>query len=284
MSQSWSRHRATLAAAAIIAGAPFLAAGAAQAESMESGRQVTFSGSRLLGVSCAANPSTRSVTVPAESTLKVVNRTGHRATLLLDGAARGEVAEGSTAQVLFRRGPVSLALKPHCVLAEKSAVEVRVVAARPAIDPAPPAPTGPTRPFGPTGGGETPPRATTPGGPGRAAGGSSAGGSAPVRPARPGAVNRSAADTPPGSRATPAAESPTLIGEPTSTPALPVDEVPADGSGTDLAAEPLGSVEPVSDKEPIGLLALIATVCVLGVSIGAIRAILAQRASRASFA
>ncbi|HET9142224.1 MAG TPA: hypothetical protein VFO68_22850, partial [Actinophytocola sp.] len=52
-----------------------------------------------------------------------------------------------------------------------------------------------------------------------------------------------------------------------------------------VAAEPLASsVEPVSDDGPIGLLAVIAIVCVLGVSAGAIRAILSQRAYRSSFA
>jgi hypothetical protein len=39
-----------------------------------------------------------------------------------------------------------------------------------------------------------------------------------------------------------------------------------------------------TDKGPIGLLAIIATVCVVGVSVGAIRAIVGQRASRAEFA
>ena len=38
------------------------------------------------------------------------------------------------------------------------------------------------------------------------------------------------------------------------------------------------------DSGPIGLLAIIAAVCVVGVSAGAIRAIISQRASRAEFA
>ena len=46
------------------------------------------------------------------------------------------------------------------------------------------------------------------------------------------------------------------------------------------AQEPAGSVEPARNGGSTGLLALIATVCVVGVSAGAIRAIIAQRATR----
>ena len=45
----------------------------------------------------------------------------------------------------------------------------------------------------------------------------------------------------------------------------------------------VGSDTP-TDKDLIGLLAIIATVCVVGISVGAIRAIVGQRASRAEFA
>jgi hypothetical protein len=59
----------------------------------------------------------------------------------------------------------------------------------------------------------------------------------------------------------------------------------ASGIGMDgAAAEALASVEPVRESGPIGLLALIATVCVVGASAGAIRAIIAQRASRTGVA
>jgi hypothetical protein len=75
-----------------------------------------------------------------------------------------------------------------------------------------------------------------------------------------------------------------ILGEETTTPEPPVfAEPPAEG-GSELAAEPMASVEPMTEEGPVGLLALIATVCVLGVSIGTIRAILAQRASRAGIA
>ncbi|MFD0741252.1 hypothetical protein ACFQ1L_04305 [Phytohabitans flavus] len=92
-----ARHRAAATAvAALFAATPLLVTAAAQAAPKldplpaESGKEVVFSGGRgLLGVSCTANPSASSVTIPAETTLRVVNRTGYRAKLLLDGASQG---------------------------------------------------------------------------------------------------------------------------------------------------------------------------------------------------
>ena len=51
-----------------------------------------------------------------------------------------------------------------------------------------------------------------------------------------------------------------------------------------LAAEPVVAAQATSGTGPNGLLALIATVCVVGVSAGAIRAIVAQRATRTGVA
>jgi hypothetical protein len=286
-SYRWKRPAALLAAG-IIAGAPLLAPGAAGAigtaaarvDAVESGRQVTFSGGGLLGLSCAAEPSTASVTIRAETTLRVVNRTGHRATLLLDGSARGEVAKGGAAEVLFHRGPVRLALKPHCVLAEQKTVRVQVVTPPPPADePA----TGPARPGittgdRPSGGAATGGSAT--------AGGSTAGrGSGGDGAAQPGRQPAGAREEDPAliPGADAAAEDPDLTGAGTSVGESPPQVNVAD-PGADLAAEPIGSMAPISEDGPIGLLAIIAIVCVLGVSVGAMRAILSQRASRASLA
>ena len=135
------RNRAAATAiAALFAATPLAFGTAAYAHGpvQESGKEVVFSGGGLLGVACGAKPSATSVTVPAESSLRVVNNTGRRAKLVLDGATRGEISSGSAADVLFHRGPVSLALKPDCVLADESSVRVEVVAAPPAAAPAPP--------------------------------------------------------------------------------------------------------------------------------------------------
>lgn len=265
-----ARHRTAAAAAAgLFAAAPLLVAEAAYAQPApaptprESGKEVVFSGGKgLLGVTCEANPSTSAVTVPAETTLRVVNRTGYRAKLILDGAAQGEIADGGAAPVVFHRGPVTLGLKPSCMIGQESAVRVEVTAASGT----------------PSGSG------TKPGSqrPSRPSSGSGSGDADRTRP-RP---HPSASSAPEASPSVAASESPDAadpsedIGE-SGTGVATVDGA----SGADgAAAEALASVEPIRESGPIGLLALIATVCVIGATAGAIRAIIAQRASRTGVA
>ena len=271
------RNRAAATAiAALFAAAPLALGTAAYAYGpvQESGKEVVFSGGGLLGVACGAKPNTTSVTVPAESSLRVVNNTGRRAKLVLDGATRGEISSGSAAEVLFHRGPVSLALKPDCVLADESSVRVEVVAAPPAAAaeppgsaPAPPATGGGTS--GDTSGGGTTTGGTT---------GRTTRAEDPRQRSDSGAT-ASADLTTPGAEPTP--------GDGTETATATVDgNLPALTDPTDSVtvaganAEPLASVEPVRTGGSTGLLALIASVCVVGVSTGAIRAIIAQRATR----
>ena len=59
---------------------------------------------------------------------------------------------------------------------------------------------------------------------------------------------------------------------------------PASPPAEIAAAEPVASMEPILESGPIGLLALIAAVCVMGVGAAAIRAIVSQRANRAKVA
>jgi hypothetical protein len=269
MSQSKRRRGAGLAVAALLAGGPLLAAAPAYAGPAESGSEVVFNGGGLLGVSCAARPNRTSVAIRAETTLRVVNNTGYRATLVLDGAARGEIGKGSAAEVLFHRGPVILGLKPNCVLGEQSTVRVQVL---PALSDTPGA--GTASPSAPTQTG-----ARTNIGSER----SDAAGASPTRHAPDG---RPSAGAPP-TAAVPAdaGSSPDdrgIIGDGT---AAPDAAAVAGATGTESeAAEPMASVEPLTNRGPIGLLALIATVCVFGVSAGAMRVILAQRASRTAVA
>jgi hypothetical protein len=258
-----ARHRAAATvAAALFAATPLLVTAAAQAAPApgllpaESGKEVVFSGDRgLLGVSCAANPSTTAVTIPAETTLRVVNQTGHRAKLLLDGASQGEIADGGAAPVVFHRGPVTLGLKPSCMLSDESAVRVEVVpAARTTAPGTQPRTTSPQQPRGRDQRGEEP------------------------------AAEPSATPTP--SPAVTQTPEPATAGEDGGDPGAAVATVDeTSGAGTEgVAAEVLSSVQPVRKTGPIGLLALIATVCAVGVSAGAIRAILAQRATRTGVA
>ena len=274
------RRTVASAVAVFFAAAPLAIGGAAYAEDPqpETGSQVVFTGGGLLGVACDAKPSSSSVTVPAESTLRVVNNTGRKAKLLLDGAARGEVAAGATADVLFHHGPVELALKPDCVLADEKAVRVEVLAAPP-----PPADnhddTPADEPAPAAGGGDDNDPGSAP----------TVGDDAPSddadEPDEPDTAPTADADDP--AAAGPDAEPSTDAADPAAGMATDDFLDPSGGNGGEgattvagAAAEPLASVEPVSEGGPTGLLALIATICVAGVSAGAIRAIIAQRATR----
>lgn len=216
-------HRATVAVAALFVGAPPLATAVVLAEpatppgirAQERGRELLFEGERRFGTRCVTRPSAVSMTVRAETTLRVVNRTGFRTRLLLDGVARGELADGTAAEVLFHHGPVTVGLRPLCVFAAESAVRVEV---------GPP----PERPLDPSGGGSAAGRAEPP------------------------------------------------VRQEDRWYAWPSGLAAASG----LAAEPVEPIDPVRDNGPTGLLALVAAICVVGVAAGAVRAIIAQRATR----
>ena len=87
---------------------------------------------------------------------------------------------------------------------------------------------------------------------------------------------------PPGDDKTILPGVPTLDLPSAPTTAAPV--LPAGPSSGIVAAEPVATMRPLPESQPIGLLAVIATVSVLGVAIGVIRAIVSQRASRATIA
>jgi hypothetical protein len=160
------------------------------------------------------------------------------------------------------------------VLADESSVRVEVVAAPPAAAPAPPGSAPAPRAPGGATSGDNDGGGTTPGG---TAGRTTLAEDPRERP--DGAATASAEPTTPAAEPTPAdgTETATATVE-GNLPALtePADSVTVTGAN----AEPLASVEPVRTGGSTGLLALIATVCAVGVSAGAIRAIIAQRATR----
>ena len=98
----------------LIFGAPLLTNGMASAEqvspSSEGGRQVTFSGGGVLGLSCHSTPDIESMVVPADSTVRVINQTGYSAQLRLGGDTKGTVPDDSATEVVFRRGTTSVLL------------------------------------------------------------------------------------------------------------------------------------------------------------------------------
>src|SRR4051794_1187805 len=119
MSRQFRYRMTALALGGLIFGAPMLANGTASAEQLgETGRQVTFEGGSVLGLSCRSQPDIESMTVPADSTVRVVNRTGYSARLELGGDTKGTLPDDGATDVVFRRGTTAVQLKPNCALGD----------------------------------------------------------------------------------------------------------------------------------------------------------------------
>jgi hypothetical protein len=310
-----------MALAALFAVAPLLTGEAAYAGRTESGKQVVFAGSGMLALSCAAEPDVRSLKVPADSTVRVVNDTGHGADLLLDGRSHGQIPKNGSTQVVFRRGTVAVALDPDCMGGDQSeSVFVTTAPAAgptststPAPIPVPGSSSGPvvlpsssgpatstTSPSGgsPTSPSQTPPKSQRPSTPPTSGPRTSAAvtseprttsdatmAQSPPRGGSDGEHDETTGDAAGGTSSSP-----------TTPPAEDSEIVPggspqAGAPGTDLttpavapAAEPVAALEPLPATGSVGLLALTAMVCVAGVTAGAIRTIVAQRANRINVA
>lgn len=325
------RHRVTGAAlGAFLLGAALLSTGTASADQVAGGgRQVVFAGGGVLNLSCESTPSVESMTVPANGTVRVVNRIGHGAKLLINGVSKGFVPDNGATDVVFRRGTTAVMLDPNCPVTDQ-AMPVLITATPPT--PAEPDPIPAPSDSDSSG---TPAASADPGTPSvSVAGGSSLPDSVstatrPPRSPTTGAgrpataqPNTSRASTVAAEAATTAAQAmpqggapiriktrtsgavaavlpvfsgmppgddkailpgvPTLDLPSATTEAAPA--VPAAPPSDIAAAEPVAAMEPVSQSRPIGLLALIASVCAVGVGVGAIRAIVSQRASRTGVA
>ena len=340
------RYRmAALALGGLFLGVPLLTNGTASAEQIGDGggRQVVFGGGSALGLSCRSTPSVGTMTVPAESTVQVVNQTGHAARLTLGGTPRGTLPDDGATAVVFRRGTTAVLLSPGCargteptpllVTATPQPIPTPPEGAEetPAVDAATVLPTDAETPAT-TGTGITMPGTT----------------SSPVRPTRTVTVTRrpvttrpatarpatarpattrpattraitpataarkpatprggaattkvrtrlprgtraaapTPADLPPGDRKTvvppvPAIEVPTISGAAVSEASVaPISATPSDVAG----AEPVAQMRPMPERQPVGMLAMIAGVCALGVVVATIRSFVSQRASRANIA
>ncbi|WP_328463941.1 hypothetical protein OHA21_39350 [Actinoplanes sp. NBC_00393] len=143
MSRQFRYRVAALMLSGLIFGAPLLTNGTASAEQVdESDRQVTFDGG-VLGLSCESRPNVESLTVPAESVVKVHNRTGHDARLRLGGTSKGTVPENGSAEVVFRRGTTSVLLTPDCAVGgDVTPVLVTAEPSNPSTPDPVPAPSG----------------------------------------------------------------------------------------------------------------------------------------------
>ncbi|WP_030440840.1 hypothetical protein [Actinoplanes subtropicus] len=315
----------------LIFGAPLLTNGSASAEQLspsnEGGRQVTFSGGGVLGLSCHSTPDIESMVVPADSTVRLINQTGYSAQLRLGRDTKGTVPDDSATEVVFRRGTTSVLLKPNCPLGDDATpVLVTATPSAPAQMPDPmPAPSGggasgsamaaagTSSPSGTAPGSALPDSASAVARPSRLAPATSQAGVRAPATLRGSAATQAAASAAQGmpqgggatrvrvkSSGTPDGRVPAYAGMPpgdrkalipgvrtldlsqamqTTSPAAPAAP-PAEIA----AAEPVASMEPIRASGPIGLLALIAAVCVMGVGAAAIRAIVSQRANRAKVA
>jgi hypothetical protein len=332
------RHRVTaVVLGGLLLGTPLLTNGTASAEQVQDGRrQVVFDGGGVLGLSCRSTPNVGSMTVPTDSTVRVVNQTGYSARLQLGGTTKGTVPDHGSTEVVFRRGTTAVLLSPSCALRGESVpVLVTATPSTPSTtmpDPipaptdgnaAPASPSGSGSPSASNGGSTMPDAVTSPSRPPRTSAGTSRPALTPTASRAQSAAAATAVQTMPqgGSGAATAmqtmaqggsgariktritrgtaAAGPAFSGMPPGDKKAIVGGVPTVGlseaTGTTLAApaappsdvaaaEPVAAIRPMSEPSSLGLLALIASVCVLGVAVATIRAIVSQRASRTTIA
>lgn len=318
MSRQFRYRVAALMLGGLLLGGPLLADGTASADQVdapepEGAHQVTFGGDSVFGLSCRSHPDVESMTVPAESTIRVINQTGHDANLQLGSDTKGMLPDHGATEVVFRRGTTAMSLTPTCALGnDGSPVLVTAQPSTPAStpDPIPDPSTGDSSTFaastadsGRPSDSLLPDTLSAPvhrtrvrtSSPDRPAAESPASAAAQAAHARDGHRSKTKVKT---SSGTPGAAEPAFSGMPPGAakslaPGVPSMELnpPATAPAaaavptTEIAAaEPVAAMEPIRERGPIGLLASIALVCALGVGIAAIRAFVSQRAIRSKIA
>jgi len=211
------------------------------------GPAIRFTGGVLAPIACSSAPDPSSLTVANNTRVVLANFTGADATVDLGTGTPVAVADGAAVSVKFKKGEYRVRMVPDCpgTLEVRPAV-VSVVGPKDTGDPRPVAvpqsPVGPVGSFAPT---DTP--------------------SAARRSPTDSAEENSAEENPSGLIAAP--------GRVTAGPA-------AAEVGPDVLAAPPAGDRP--DGRRARLLAVIATICVFGVTTAIIRAIVAQRTTRSA--
>ncbi|MET7418021.1 hypothetical protein [Dactylosporangium sp. NPDC005555] len=261
------------AAAALVAAA--LTVGASPVHAAPSTPTVEFSGGSVLSLLvCKSEPNTGSVSVPAESRVNFVNRLGQGATLKVDGKPVSTVQPNQAVPVVFKKGPVDVAMTFSCgvgVVEQFKPVSVGVTA--------PPAAPAAGQ------GGQAGKPASSQGPAGAAAAAANNAIASPNgRSTRKPSTNASGSTGEADGTGTEPVD-PSLLGpDATASPSAAANANPSASADERVyVEEPVAASGPATNA-PTGLLALVATVCVVGVGIAAIRAIIAQRSSRASYA
>lgn len=302
-----------LAAVTAMAGAAVGMAMVGQPANAQSGSSIEFSGScgvaglGLLGGDASSNPG--QLSVPRGAEVAFTNRFDRPATLHVDGDPTALVGPGDAAEVAFEHGPATVTMQIDCPIgAQVASATVGVVGDdAPASQVAP----GPATGSAPPAGSSAPPSAPAAGSPGQSDPDSDAGsarGAGSPGSAQPGSAQPGSGPDPGGWQAFVAPDPPDQ-GEPGGAGPEQPDRDQAPDRGDELGARwrdqvetgaPSGNPDTVDEQAtddvvvtdrvastadspagggPIGLLALVATICVVGVSAGAVRTIITQRAA-----
>jgi hypothetical protein len=256
------RRRSALVLAGVVATAPLWLAVAANAAGHSADQVVTFNGTPEVTestVSCPSTPDKTALTVRPGDTVDFVNELGVAATLTSNTSHR-DLDDGEMVPVTFSAaaGQVSLEMLPHCTLDVGAHVALLVTVLTPGAVPS------------------------------ASASASAPASSPPPSPsAIPGSSQASNQPTLPApTRHTPKHQA---TATPSRSPLIPGsgNGADADPPGPSAAPEPTGAVQfgdPISatpaPRGASGLLTLIATVSVGGVTAAVIRAIVAQRTTR----
>ncbi|GAA1801375.1 hypothetical protein HC028_08245 [Planosporangium flavigriseum] len=280
-----------LAAAALVAG-PLLHSPAAYAEnggkerrngSQVDGQTVSFTGGSVLSMLlCRSEPSERRLTVPAQSRVMFVNRLGQKATLRVNGKALVEVGPNQAAPLLFHYGPVSVSMTFACgtnVVEQFSATSISVTPAR---QPETPRIAAPQPAVSPT------PSATPSA---QVKAGTSRSGRGVLSPAQPstGALATVTADSPTATRSR-AGAVPSTAASSSGVPlaaglsAAGGGDDSGKGGGNAVVVEPLVLMSGTPRDTLSGVLALVAAVCVICVTIAVMRAIITKRTNQTYYA
>ena len=275
--------RAAAVAAALLTAALTVGASPAYA----SGPTVEFSGGSVLSLLvCKSTPSTSKVDVEKGGQVAFVNRLGQAASLRVNGNTVSQVPANSQVAVHFNgSGPESVSMAFDCgvgVVQEFKAVDVTVNSV-PNAAPAAPAGAGAAAVGGA-------------GGSGVSATGTRRGTTAATTPAKTSTAHAAAPsrgttglEGSDGSSVGSATEpiDPSLLGPADLDPssgAVAADQGGNAGTGNQVYVEAAVPASGTPKNAPAGLLALIATVCVVGVGMAAIRAIIAKRSVRTGLA
>jgi len=219
--------------------------------------KVTFTASGIVPVSCGTHPNVTSLSVPENTAILIANETGVKGTVVVGGNNIIDISEGDGAKITLSIGQHEIKLVPQCmVVTGTDSVAVTITAKKggPTATPSaatatPPVSIGSPSPGAPTTAASAPTSSsTTPGLPPTGSSGEVGSTmSAPVTPAG-GALPSGAI---------------VASSYPSATSSPPVEVLQADGVRLDDVVNP----------KDVRLLAVIATICVLGVTAAIIRSI-----------